>query len=202
MTTATKAPTKQSVMDGLAERGQRWNKARADEDALAREYGAKIREAQALIDARRQAAHRSPELVNHKGEPTSKDNEVAAIDRELQKLGDLEDLWKQVEHARRLEQSAKQAWGDFVAAHFSELIEASREEAEAVAAEANAAAQALVGALNRYLEFHSQIAGYTHPVPNIDARIVPGLDAAANFLRVAETVDLKPPLPTMPEEVS
>jgi hypothetical protein len=67
----------------------------------------------------------------------SKDNQVAMIDRELQKLGDLEDLWRQVEHARRLEESAKQSLHDYVAEHFPAIIKAHRPEGEAVAAEVN-----------------------------------------------------------------
>ncbi len=105
MAIATKA--KPNIEDGLSEREQKLSEASAAADRLARELGGKLKEAQALIDQRRQLVHHQPELVTHTGEPTSKSNEVAGIDRELRKLGDLEDLRAQAEHARRPPTSAQ-----------------------------------------------------------------------------------------------
>jgi hypothetical protein len=191
-TTKTRAP---STEDGLKEREQKWSDARADADTLAREHSMKLRQARALADERRRLVNRQPELVDHLQAPLGPDNPAGEIDRQIAALGDLEDLWRRVEHARQIERSAKQSWGDFVASHFWELIGASREEADAVAADANEAARAFADKLNRYLEFHSRIAGFTHPVPGIDTRIVPGLQEAVDLRRVAESADLKPPIP-------
>ena len=123
------------------------------------------------------------------------DNPVGEIDKQIAKLGDLEDLGQRVEHARQIERSAQQAWDDFVANHFSTIVEAHRPEGEQIAAEANEAARVLEERLRRYLGFHQRIAGFTAPVPGITTHVVPGLEAAANFLRVAESIDLKPPVP-------
>jgi hypothetical protein len=198
--TATRA--KPSVLEGLKDREQKWAKAQADASALARDHGAKIRRAQELNDERGRLIHRDPSLVDHLGVPVGPDNPVGEIDKKIAALGDVEDLWRQVEHARRLEESAKQSWDDFVASHFWELIEAHWPAGEAIANSANEAARVLVEELNRYLEFHSRIAGFTHPLPNVTTHIVPGLEAAANFLKVAESIDLQPPLPELPEEIA
>jgi hypothetical protein len=191
-TTKTRAP---SLEDGLAEREQKLTEARAEASALGSEHSTKLKQAQALADERRRLVHRDPELVDHLGAPLGPDNAVGKIDQELAKLGDLEDLGRRVEHTRQIERSAKQSWDDYVAAHYTELLKASREEAETVVAEANEAARAFADKLNRYLEFHSRIAGFTHRVPGITTRVVPGLEAAVDLRRVAESVDLKPPIP-------
>jgi hypothetical protein len=190
--TKTKAP---SVGDGLAEREQKLTEARAKASALATEHDTKMRQAQALADERRRLVYREPGLVDHLSAPLGPDNPVGEVDKQIAVLGDLQDLALQVEHARQIERSAKQSWDDYVAAHYTELLKASREEAEVVAAEANEAARAFAGALNRYLEFHSRIAGFTHPVSGIDTHVVPGLEAAVDLRQVAESVDLKPPIP-------
>jgi hypothetical protein len=74
MSSATNTRAKPSVMDGLKEREQKWTKAQADADALGRDHGTKLKAAQALIDERRRAVHPSPELVDRRGQPISKDN--------------------------------------------------------------------------------------------------------------------------------
>jgi hypothetical protein len=197
MTTATATKPK-DVLAGLAERDQKWSDARAKASELGREHGAKLKRAQELQDERRRAIHHDPELVDYRDQPTTKDNQIAKIDRELGKLGDLQDLWQRVEHARRLERSAEQSRRDFVASHFRELIDASRPEAKAVAERANAAAQALVVALNEYRELHGRIASYTVPIQGMTTHAVPGQDAAIEALRMAQSVDLPAPLPEVP----
>jgi hypothetical protein len=137
-----------------------------------------------------------------KANPASQDNEVAKIDRELDRLGDLEDLRLQYDHARELERSAEQAWRDFVAHHFREIVEAHQGEAEAVAAEANEAARVFAEKLGNHRAFHGRIVGFTAAVPWIDGRAVPGSQAVADLSRVAESVDLEPPLPILPAEES
>jgi hypothetical protein len=48
--------------------------------------------------------------------------------------------------------------------------------------------------------FHGEIVTFTIPRRDIDGRSVPGLDAAADLLRVAESVDLQPPIPEPRED--
>ena len=193
MTTATK--TRPSVEDGLAQREQKLAEARANAHALGSEHGTKVRQAQALADDRQRLIYKNPELVDHLSAPVGPDNPVGEIDEKVAALGDLQDLTQRVHHAREVERSAKQSWDDFVRSHYSELLDLHRAEAAAVAAEANEKARAFEGALNKYLEFHGRIAGFTHPVSGLTTHVVPGLDAAVNSLRVAESVDLKPPIP-------
>jgi hypothetical protein len=197
--TATKTRAKPSVEGGLKEREQKWNKARAKASALGSEHGIKLRQAQELADQRRQLIHRNPELVDHLGVPVGPNNPVGKVVQAVEKLGDLQDLALQVEHARQVERSTKQSWDDFVSAHFAELLDLHRPEAAAVALSANEAARALATELRKYLAFHSRIAGFTHPVQGITTHVVPGLEAANDLLRVVDSVDLKPPIP---EEVS
>ena len=104
MAIATKA--KPNIEDGLSEREQKLSEASAAADRLARELGGKLKEAQALIDQRRQLVHHQPELVTHTGEPTARATRFWHR-RELRKLGDLEDLRAQAEHARRPPTSAQ-----------------------------------------------------------------------------------------------
>jgi hypothetical protein len=193
--TPTATKTKPSVEDGLAERTQKLNEARAEASALATEHTAKLRQARALDDGRRQLIRRDPELVDHLNVSVGPDNPVGEIDKQIAALGDLGDLARRVEHASRIERSAKQSWDDFVASHYSELLDLHRAQAAAVADEANEAARAFTDKLREYLEFHSRIAGYTVPVSGITTHVVPGLEAAVSLLRVAESVDLKPPNP-------
>ena len=193
--TPTATRTKPSVEDGLEERTEKLNEARDEASALATEHSGKLRQARALDDGRRQLIHRDPELVDHLGAPVGPDNPVGEIDKQVAALGDLNDLARRVEHSRQIERSAKQSWDDFVASHYSELLKANREEAEVVAAEANEGARVFAGTLRKYLEFHSRIAGFTHPVAGITTHVVPGLEAAVNLLKVAESVDLQPLIP-------
>jgi hypothetical protein len=193
--TPTQTRTKPSVLDGLKERQQKWDKAQADASALGTEHGTKVKAAQALADERRRLVHRNPVLVDHLGAPVGPDNPVGEIDKKLAELGDLQDLWAQVQHARKIAESARQSRDDFVVSHYSELLEAKRPEAEAVANSANQAAKPLVEELKRYLEFHGEIASYTVPVQGITTHVVPGLEAAVGFLKVVEGIDLQPPIP-------
>jgi hypothetical protein len=199
MATATR--TKPNVRAEFDEREAKYAKARAKASELGSDFGIKLRRARELHDERRRLAHKDPSLVDHTGAPVSEDNPVAAVDREIQELGDLEDLNQRAEHARKLEQSAKQSLDDYTATHFWELMEAFEAEARAVADSTNEAAKGLAQELHRYLRFHQRIAGLTAPVQGITAHVVPGLDAVSNYLRVVESIDLPPPVPESPEDV-
>jgi hypothetical protein len=202
MTTATRRRTKPDVLAGLKTRNQDWAKAKEAERTAAHEHGGTLARAKALSDERRKLIFREPGLVDHQGQPNPevKDNRIVAIDRELAELGDLEDLAAKAAHARALERRAEQSWRDFACSHYWELIEASQPEAETVAAEANKAARAFTSKLEEYLGFHSRMVGLTTTMPGLDTRVVPGLDAAADLLRIAQKVALAPPIPEVPSD--
>jgi hypothetical protein len=199
MATATR--TEPNVRAAFDEREAKYAEARAKASQLGSDFGIKLRRAQELHDERRRLAHKDPALVDHTGAPVSEDNPVAAFDREIQELGDLEDLNQRAEHARKLEQSAKQSLDDYIATHFWELMETFQAEAQAVADSTNEAAKGLAHELHRYLRFHQRMAGLTAPVQGITAHVVPGLDAVSNFLKVVEAIDLPAPIPQTPEDV-
>jgi hypothetical protein len=190
--TATKART--DVLAKLATYDDKLTKASADEREVARDLHQKTMRSRELQDERRRLVYRDPSLVDHQGVPVGPRNPAGKLDAEIAKLGDLADLTLQVEHKRRLVEQARHSREDFVGAHFAELIAAKRPEAEAVAASANKAAQAFAAELQRYVAFHGEIVSFTIPRRDIDGRDVPGLNEAADLLRLAESVDLEPPI--------
>lgn len=100
----TKTKTKNDALAEESRRGDAWHKAAAEASRLGFEFGAKVREARALQDERQRLIHRDPGLVNHLHEPVkTTDNPVAKVDAAIADLGDIDDLGRQVEHARRLE---------------------------------------------------------------------------------------------------
>jgi hypothetical protein len=190
--TATKA--RPNVLAQLAEYDDRLTKAEAEATRVAREHHARVLRYRDLQDERRRLIYRDPSLVDHQSVPVGPRNPVGKLDTEIAKLGDLEDLGRLAEHNRKLAEQARQSREDFVGAHFAELVDAKRPEAEAVAASANKAARAFVAELQRYVAFHGEIVSFTIPRRDIDGRSVPGLNEAADLLRRAESVDLQPPI--------
>lgn len=148
-----------------------------------------------LLQDRESLQHRRPDLYNPNGTPRSKSSEAGKLQAEIDAQPDLGDLDSRLAHARRLADRADEAVSAFVAQHYAELVESIRPEAEGVAGEVNAKAREFVAALHRYLEQYGKAVRLTEPVIGIDGRSVPGVDAAADFLRVAETVDLPAPVP-------
>lgn len=73
------------------------------------------------------------------------------VDEQLAALGDLADLRARMEHARRLEERAKQATQDFTASHFDELMVELQPQAEATVSEVVRCMAALHEASNAYL---------------------------------------------------
>ena len=138
MTTAKTRP-KADPLAEIEAREKAWADAKAEASRLGSEWGAKARELEALHDQRRRLIDPrlgNPGLVdhNHAPNPDVKDNPVAAIDAQVAELGDLGDLQARVHHARRIEQSAKQAKDDYAAAHLDELRAAIEPDAEAAVA--------------------------------------------------------------------
>jgi hypothetical protein len=198
MTPTATAPRTKDVRAGLDERDKAWAAAEKAASELGTELANKLQRSRALHDERRRLIHREPSLVTHLNEPAKKGNQIDKLDREIAALGDLVDLKAKVEHRRRLAERAKQSWQDYVRANFWEIVESSRAEGEALTTEANQAAMAFAEALTRLLEFQQRLVGYTAPVPGINGHVVPGIEATSNFLRLAESVDLKSPIPQEP----
>jgi hypothetical protein len=148
MTTATKPRT--DVLASLAEREETWAAAKAEADRIGTELGVKARQAEALVDERRRLVHHEPGLTDHQGNPNPgvKDNPVAEVDSQLTALGDLVDLRAQYDHARRLEERAKQSAEDYTAAHLDAILAALQPDADALVAEASGAYLGMAGRVN------------------------------------------------------
>jgi hypothetical protein len=201
MSTATPTKPKLTPARALAEftkRGEKWAEAKRVHNELARELADKLTASRQLHDQRQALFHYEPELFDHHNHPVSDDNAAAAIDRDLEALGDLSELQAKVDHAARLAESAKQAQGDYAGAHFAAIVEGRRSEAEAVKeAVARDTATALTSAA-AYLDFIRWSEGVC-TFSGRSPRLVAGLESAGELLRVLEGWDRLPvPLPEMP----
>lgn len=74
------------------------------------------------------------------------------------------------------------------------ILRGLQREAEGVATQVNASAQELSQALDGYLGFHGRVSALV-AVAGRNTRGVPGLDAAADYRRLAQNVDLPAPIP-------
>ena len=200
MTTATRSRTKANALAGLDEREQVWQAAKLEAGQLASELGAKSREAEALLTERGRLVHRDPGLVDHQGNPNPdvKDNPVAKVDGQLGKLGklgDLQDLRARMDHARKLEESAKQATHDYTASHLDEILAALGPQAEATVAEITRCMGELAEASRAYLGLAQRVNSLKGTVRERQHLRVPALDVGSDLLRQASG-DQPPPLPT------
>ena len=194
MTTATKPRT--DVLAGLAEREEAWGEAKAEAGQLSTEFTAKLNQARALTDRRHQLITREPGLVDHQLNPLpGKDNPVAAIDAELTALGDVVDLQARMDHARKLEERAKQAAQDFTSAHLDEILAALEPQAEATAAEVVRCMAALHDAADAYLNMARRVDGLKAADRNRQHNRVVAIDTASDLVRLSRDYGT-PPLPT------
>lgn len=195
MTTATKART--DVLAALAEREQVWDQAKAEASRIGSELGVKARQAEALVDERRRLVHHEPGLTDHQGNPNPavKDNPVAAVDKQLTALGDLVDLRAQYDHARKLEERAKQAANDFTAAHLDEILSALEPEANATVAEVARCMAELAEASGAYLGMAGRVNALKATDRNRQHLRVPAIDVGSDLLRFSKDA-APPPLPT------
>jgi hypothetical protein len=120
-TTEAPSPAKLTPARAFAEHRRReaaWAAAERAVSKLSREFSQKLARTRELEEQRRRAINADPSLVNHRDEPISKRNSIAAIDRELEAVGDLAEFNAKVEHAKRLATSAKRACADYAAEHY------------------------------------------------------------------------------------
>jgi hypothetical protein len=193
-------PTATRTRDALGELEHleaEWQRATATASNLASDHGRKLRLAGELTDKRRQLVHRSPELDNHTGAAADPKNEAGQIDREIAKLGDLNDLAAQVSQARRLEEAAKLATYDYIATNFGAVVEGFRPTAEAASLAVGAKAEELRVLLESYIRAAQRSIGLTAPVQGVDGRCVPGLNEAAALMRAVTDVRLPVPVPEL-----
>jgi hypothetical protein len=195
MTTATKPRT--DVLASLAEREETWAAAKAEADRIGTELGVKARQAEALVDERRRLVHHEPGLTDHQGNPNPgvKDNPVAEVDSQLTALGDLVDLRAQYDHARRLEERAKQSAEDYTAAHLDAILAALQPDADALVAEVARRMAELAEASGAYLG----MAGRVNALKATDRHRlhlrVPAINVGSDLLRFSKDA-APPPSPT------
>jgi hypothetical protein len=196
MTTATKPKT--DVLAGLAEREEAWADAKAEASQLGSELGLKTRDGEGLVDQRRRLVHHEPGLVDHQGNPNPavKDNPVAAVDEQLTALGDLVDLRARVEHARALEERAKQSAHDFTASHFDEILGELEPQAEALVGDIVGCMAALADASNAYLNMARRVDGLKGTDRQRQHQRVPAIDTGSDLVNLSHDFE-PPPLPTV-----
>ena len=190
-------PTKSKSQGPLAEL-ERLGRIHAEVQANASElegrHATKLRRYRELTDERHRLVYREPGLVDHTGRPLDENNAVAQIDKQIAELGDVNDAWARVEHARRLVVVAKQSLEGFIAENYAAIIGAKRSHAEAVATTVNAKIREAADAVDLYMGFHGEVVGYIAATGG-DTRDAPGLDSAAELTRVLHGFELPVPLP-------
>ena len=138
MPTATKTKT---VTEDLLQLEADRDKRRQVLKAQRHEHYAAAESARNLATQRRRLIARQPGLVDHNDQPLADidANPVAAIDAELEKIGDVGELYAKVQHTQRLEADSDARARDFIEAHGPELLR-ELDQADDGAAEAGWAA--------------------------------------------------------------
>ncbi len=187
--------TKPSATDELQQLRQLWADAKAAADDLGRDFTTRRNQAQDLAEDRQHHIRREPGLVDHVGAPVDAGNEIAKIDAELEKVGDLVDLHARFDHARALEARAKEKVDAYIEAHYSQLVDDLRPRAETAAVSVRTKADELLDEVGRYLAVHGEAVALTVPLRTIDGRNVPGVNIASELRRILEPLELPVPLP-------
>ncbi len=190
--TATTQP--KSARREFERREKEWGDAEAHASEVARSFAHALTRSRVLHDRRRQLTHRDPELTDHLERPVDDKGEIAEIDRELRKLGDLAEEKARVDHARRVADRKKLACADYCSAHFDEVLRDIKPDAERDAAETQAVIEAALDRARQHLSLHQRIEGI-HALAGRDPRAVPGLDTAADLIRSLEVWEIKPSIP-------
>ena len=179
----------------LAELEAALAKATEQSNVIGQELRSSQEEVDVLLDHRRRLVHSDPELVNHRGEPTkAKGNPVGQVDKKLAEY-DLEDLRARYDHARALERKAQQRVYDHLQAHYGDVIDAFRPEAEQAAEDVRVAVAAAYDSVEAWLNTWRRGVGLTHPMADIDGRDVPGTEHASALLKALRGVELPVPSP-------
>jgi hypothetical protein len=202
MTQAT--ATKTDVLTELERLERIWQEVAAQSNDLGRKhFDARKRlhghlDERGLLYERSHRMERAPDEYYPDGSPRRKDSVAGRLQAEIDATPDPAALAQQVEHARRLERRANEDVDAFIAENFATLVKARRPSAESAAAHVKVKAEELAEALRAYIAEHGGAVRLTVPVVDIDGRAVPGINAAAGYLRMAEEIDLPAPLPEIP----
>jgi len=178
MTTAT--ATKADPLAQLEQLEQTHAEAKAEADKIGREAYAKQRRASELTEERRRLVHRSPGLVDHRDQPLAsiKSNPIAAIDAEIEKLGDLADEAAKAAHAGRLAARAEADIRGHVSEHFAAIVAAELPTREAEAEDVRNLAASLIAGLDRYVGGNQRSTHLCHLVGD-QGRSLPRTDHAS-----------------------
>lgn len=206
MTPATAAQP--NVLNELAALEAEHAELAANADTLSRDHwqrhvqlqGAPARDQRGLYDDLRTLLVREPQLFASDGTPLDPDSPAGQIAAEIEQLSaGLDDLARDADHAKAIANRKHQDVQAYVRAHFAEIMRDLLPEARDVAAATNEAARIFAAQLDNYLAFHARVHGLCALVQRDgDAtlvRSIPGQEAAANFKRSAEDVDLPAPIP-------
>jgi hypothetical protein len=198
MTVATTKKT--DVLEELAALERKEREAAEEEDAASRESAATSKRLHELVAARDDRYHLEPTEYNADLSPRRKDSEAGRIQAEIEAGTDTGELDRVLEHKRQVHRRERERKEAFILEHYAEIRERGIAEDQRFADDVNAAAAALVEALRRYIGRHGANTQLTIPIREIDGRHVPGLEAAGNFLRAVESINLPAPTPKLPHE--
>lgn len=142
---------------------------------------------------------REPAMFDESGAPKG-NSPAAELQSEIDALvAKIAELRPQYEQAGRLLTNATEVREAFTADNLSELLHdpALVAEAETVRDEANEAAALAEAAMDRYVQFNLRVQALSTSHHDRRGTRVPGLDAAADYRRTLESVDLPVPLPEL-----
>ena len=190
--TAPKQATPAQAMEAL----EQLEAEAAEADADARDRSQRLTRAQGEHDAlnsqRFRLLNRQPELADHNGNPVDPDNQLALLEQRRAEIGDLADLTRQYDHARKIEQVRNERVREFVAANHELLAAAQRPRAEAAADQLTEALKTARAAADHYLGTKNRSEGLTAPVPGLTTRDVPG-DEVHDLIRLLDGIGELPP---------
>ena len=198
--TATPTATKTDAMAELEALERVWQETADEATRLGREqFEVQKRlhghlDERGLLDERRRLMDREPDQYHPDGSARRRESAAGRLEAEINKTPDLAVLAQKVEHARRLEKRAKEKLDTHIRENVDAILAGLQREAEGVATQVNASAQELSQALDGYLGFHGRVSALV-AVAGRNTRGVPGLDAAADYRRLTQKVDLPAPIP-------
>jgi hypothetical protein len=188
MSTATTNPAE--TLKAFLSYEKAWGEKSEEAHRLAAEYGEARRRILGLLERKQRLIHNQPELVDHQGNPVSKDNEVSKLNAEILAAdeeigGGLNQLELRLDHARKLEERAKGAAEAFARSHLDLIVEARQAEGEADRERAEAKLAEAREEAHRYLDAARRTEGIRALAGATD-RKAPAFDAGSELVRALE----------------
>ena len=178
-----KATKKKSALENLLALEEARDTAKEEASRIGSEYHAKFQQFRGLHDRRHQLAHREPRLIDHQGQPAEPGNAIAEIDEEIAALGDLNDLQARVEHARKVEDKAKEDVTAYAARSFYAIVAELKPEASKLKDELQAWNDSGVEIVERYIAFAGRIEGLKGGDRQLQRLRAAALDVAPDLKR-------------------